>query len=255
MKSTLLEMTQEILSAQDSDEVNSITDTVESVQVALLLKSVYYDIITDLRPPEHDTLVQLLASGDNLKPCLMTHPSNVEKIFTINYDNKADADTYPNYVEVRYKPFTDFFMDQQGLREDTTGVGSQVIVHNGQDFTFLFRDDKDPQYYTTADDDQIIFDSYDSTKDTTLQQSKTMCTATTYPVWLHQDDFTPDLDAQFFPFYKNRAKVRAFNELKQQVNQEAAGEARRQKIIVQKRKRKTPGRPEVYNVASRFGRK
>jgi hypothetical protein len=33
-KMTLLEMTQNILSAMNSDEVNSITDTVESLQVA-----------------------------------------------------------------------------------------------------------------------------------------------------------------------------------------------------------------------------
>ena len=39
MKRTLLEMTQDILSAIDADEVNSIDDTVEATQVATIIKN------------------------------------------------------------------------------------------------------------------------------------------------------------------------------------------------------------------------
>ena len=38
MRYNLLEMVQRVLAAMDSDEVNSITDTAESVQVALLIE-------------------------------------------------------------------------------------------------------------------------------------------------------------------------------------------------------------------------
>lgn len=255
MRYTLLEMVQLILSAMDSEEVNSISDTVESDQVANLLKSVYYDIATDLELPEHETLFQLTASGNNALPCLMTVPSTVTKVRTIRYNTADSGDTYPNWTELEYKPFQDFLVDQQSLRENTDGVGSQQVTLNGSTYEILFRDDKQPQYFTTADDQQFFFDSYDSTIDTTLQASKTMCSGSVYPTFTLTDNFAPDLDPTQFSYFINRAKVRAFNELKQQANQEAAGEARRQKIIVQKRKRKTPDLPEIYRLGSRFGRK
>ena len=44
-KMTLLEMTQDILSDMDSDEVNSIATTSESLQIAQIIKTAYYNII------------------------------------------------------------------------------------------------------------------------------------------------------------------------------------------------------------------
>ena len=40
-KMSLLEMTQDILSDMDSDEVNSINDSVESLQVLGIIKNTY----------------------------------------------------------------------------------------------------------------------------------------------------------------------------------------------------------------------
>ena len=47
MKYTLLEIVQEILSDMDSDEVNSIDDTVESQQVASIVRSAYMAIMSN----------------------------------------------------------------------------------------------------------------------------------------------------------------------------------------------------------------
>jgi len=44
-KLTLLEMTQDIMSDMDSDDVNSINDSVEALQVAQIIKTTYYNII------------------------------------------------------------------------------------------------------------------------------------------------------------------------------------------------------------------
>ena len=77
MRYTLLEMTQLILSAMDSDEVNSISDTTESLQVANMARSVFYDMCVDMNFPCYETLLQLEASGDSAKPVLMTMPSTL----------------------------------------------------------------------------------------------------------------------------------------------------------------------------------
>ena len=47
-KMTLLEMTQNILSAMDSDAVNSIGDTVESLQVADVIVETYYELFANV---------------------------------------------------------------------------------------------------------------------------------------------------------------------------------------------------------------
>lgn len=254
MRFTLLEMVQEILSAMDSDEVNSISDTVESMQVATILRSVFYDLAVDLALPEHETLFELNASGDITKPALMTVPTNVVTMRNLRYDTMDTGETTPNFVEIKYMPFEDFLNWTEGFRNDEDAVEEQQLSFNGELFPFLYKTDRWPMYYTTADDQQIIFDAVKIDVDSTLQKSKTMCMGNVYPVFTMQDNFTPDLDPSQFSLLKNRSKFRAFNELKQVVNEEAAAEARRQKVIVQKRKRKTPDEPEVYKVP-RYGRR
>ena len=44
-KLTLLQMTQDIMSDMDSDDINSINDSVEALQVAQIIKTTYYNII------------------------------------------------------------------------------------------------------------------------------------------------------------------------------------------------------------------
>ena len=46
-KMTLLEITQDIMSDMDSDNVNSINDSVEALQVAQVVKTTYYNIISN----------------------------------------------------------------------------------------------------------------------------------------------------------------------------------------------------------------
>ena len=251
---TLLEMVQLILSAMDSDEVNNYNDTVESSQVALLLKACYYDCASDLELPEHEGFFELNASGDAAKPTLMTTPSNVFKVRSIRYNNKLTADTYANYQPVEFIKTMDFIDRQQGLREDTTGVGSMSFTSNSETFEVLYRTDKMPQFYTTFDDRTYLFDSYDSDEDTTLVKAKTMCEGVVYPTWTMSNSFTPDLNPQQFSYFINKAKDRAFTELKQQQNVNAAGEARKQLISLQKQKNSSPDRPKIWSTP-RYGRK
>jgi hypothetical protein len=256
MRYTLLEMVQLILSAMDSDEVNSISDTVESNQVALLLKSVYYDIATDIRLPEHASLFELNASGDVSKPVQMTIPTNVTKLLSVKYDTKAADETYTNHVDLKFVPFEEFYQRQLTLRnwDDTSDVGEMAIEMNGESFPLLYLNDKQPQYYTTLGEEIVLFDSYDSSIENTLQKSKTLCTGHLSPAWTMEDSFIPVLEPTQFSYLVNKAKTRAFKELKQQDNDEAAAEARRQKVIVQKRQERTPDVDPIYYMP-RYGRK
>jgi len=97
---TLLEMTQNILSALSSDEVSSISDTVESLQVANIIKNKYYDIVNRSDPPKQDLLFQLTASGDSTKPTLMYMPSTVTRVNWIKYYNSSPNNTPTDSSEI-----------------------------------------------------------------------------------------------------------------------------------------------------------
>ncbi len=254
MKYTHLKATQEILRAMESDEINSISDTVESVSVAQLLEAVYYDLATELGLEEHDGFFELNASGDVAKPTLMTLPTNITRWDWIEYDIIDTGETYANHRRLEFVPIDEFVEMQNSLRGQTSGVGQMNVTSNGETFPIMYRSDKQPQYFTTYDDDNILFDSYDSSVDSTLQKSKTRCYGATYPTFTQSDAFIPDLHPTQFSYYINKAKLRAFAELKQTTNPEVARETRNQKIRVQVNRRTTPDRPEVFKVA-RYGRK
>lgn len=250
-----LEAVQLILSAMDSDEVNSISDTVESNQVSLLLKSVYYDIATEIGLPEHEDIFQLNASVDSTKPNVMYTPNNVVKVRKIYYDNREDVLTDPkNNVEVSLVKADEFIRIINGATDfytETLSVPNSIddpveLAYNNTAF---------PQYCTTFDDRTFIFDSFNASIDDTLKKSRTTCLGLIYPEYLLEDSFVPDLNPGQFSYFINKAKVRAFAELKQASNQEASSEARRQKIVLQKKKYSSPNKLNALSNLPYYGRK
>lgn len=87
MKSTVLGMTQEILSSLSSDEVNSIGDTAESMQVANILKTTFDNIVARGDFGEHSQLFQLNSSLSQSVPVLMSRPDDISRIDWIKYYN------------------------------------------------------------------------------------------------------------------------------------------------------------------------
>lgn len=232
MKYTLLELVQAIASSMDSDEVNSISDSVESLQIATVVRTAYFDIVSRLNLPEHYTLFSLAASGNNSKPVLMTVPATVKTINWVQYDTQTLTDNDVNYQDVKFLPLKNFLDMVNGFNVDETTVDS--MSHGG--FTFLFKNDQAPLYYTTFDDNTVIFDGYDNEVDTTLQSSKTRCYGLNTVTWEMSNSFTPDLDEAQFSLLLNEAKSLAWAELKQVAHTKAEQSARRQWVKTQKSK-------------------
>ena len=253
MKHTLLEMTQRILESLGSDEVNSINDTVESMDVAKIIRETYYYLVGKMDHTENKSLFQLTASGNNTKPTLMTLPSNVFQLEWLKY-NTPDSASNSNFQEVHYLPIEEFVIRYISLKESDTNVGTMTIPFNGINFTFKYRNDKQPQYYTTIDEHSIIFDSYDSSVDTTLQSSKTLCFGLLEPTFSLTDNFVPKMDSQNFQQLLNEAKAQAFVEIKQVENPKAEKRARKSHITVQRTKNNLPGNRPGIRKAPKFGR-
>lgn len=253
MRYSLLDMTQRILESLDSDEVNTISDTTESLAVANIIKEAYFEIISEVQPKETEGLFHLDASTDNTKPCLMYLPSSVSNIEWLKY-NVGDSITDTNFRDLCYIDVDQFFRFSNGLDINEAWVESQEVLMNGQTFNMKFRNDTQPSYFTSIDDHVILLDSFDNTQSSTLESARTYGYGGLIPQFLMEDTFVPKLDARQFQLLLNSAKAQAFIELKQVANADAEKKQRRHRILMYKEQNNTDPRPEVKKNKVRYGR-
>lgn len=223
MKKTLFEIVDDILNDLDADKVNSITDTVESEQVAQIVQTSYYEMLGNRNWPHTRKLVQFEALGDLTKPNYLKAPEAMKELVFFKYDVRKDGETVPNLETMEYKE-PEAFLHMVARRSGDNL--SQVIDFSGS--TLLIFNDKAPQYWTSFDDEYVVVDSYDAAVDDTLKQSKTQCLAYISPPWVHVDTFVPDLPIEAFPALIEEAKSTAFLALKQVGNQKAEQKSSRQ---------------------------
>jgi hypothetical protein len=247
IKKTVLEMTQKILSSMDSDEVNSINDTVEALQVAEIIEEVYENMIVEIDLPTHNILTKLTALADTDTPTHMRIPDDIGVIKWIKYDKQTDTDTDIQLKEITYLEPDEFHFFVARRNESNTNI-QQVTDFGGTDL--LIQNDKAPTYWTSFDDEYVVFDSFDSDLEATVQQSKTSVWGTKLKTFTLTDTFTPDLPDKFFPLLQAEAKAQAFAELKQVSNNKAERTSRKQRVKLQKDKQRT-GADHAYNTYGR----
>lgn len=217
-KMTLLEMVQDIMSDMDSDEVNSINDTVEALQVAQIIKSTYYNIIDGKDFPFLYELFQLDSSGTSSRPTHMSLPETIIDLKKLNYNCRKLTDTKDKYKEILYKTPEDFLYI---LNQRDSSASNVTTVTDTTGISLLIYNDKPPQYFTSFDDDNLVFDSYDSAVNSTLVSSKTQCHGKRSVAFSITDSFTPDLPVQMFTYLLAEAKSTCFVTLKQMGNPKA----------------------------------
>lgn len=211
-RKTLLDMTQNILNAMDSDEVDSIGDTVESLQVAEVIRETYEYITVGLDIPGRAGIIKLDASNDVSLPNHMTVPSDVERIEWIRYNGEP----------IEYKDPQSFVVYVAGR-----GTGTEVTTIEN----LAIYNDRDPLFYTSFDDDTIVFDAFDLETESTLQQSKTLCWGQRSLPFLMEDTFVPALPLDMFPRLLAEAKAACFVNYKQVSNSNEERRARNQKVV------------------------
>jgi len=254
MKYTHLQLVQEVLSSLDSDEVNSYDDTVESLQVSRILRRVYYNIVDRAQLPEHEQPFTLTASTDNTKPTVMTIPESVTSVLWIKYNKETADATDIQMREVTYLPFSDFLERMYHLNESDDNVGTFTQTVGSFSFDILYTDDVSPTYYTSVDDYTLLFDSYDSEVDSTLQSSKTLAFGRVAPTYTLGNNEVPDLDDNQFTLLLNEAISLAWAELKQAQNGKTEREARHGWVSLQTQQNRARKDP-FYDTLPNYGRK
>lgn len=234
-KRSLLDLTQGILSEMDSDEVNSISDTVEATQIAELIKQVYYDIIDFHDLPFNKQLISLEALGNPDKPTHVRIPESVSQILWIKYDTRITVDgTNYRYTDIDYKRPVDFvtYVNQRPSTDDDR----YQIVQETSNIPLVIGRILAPTYWTSFDDEYIVFDSYDQDVDSTIQSSKIICEGSIRPEFTIKDDFVPDLPENLFGLLYSQAKSNAFVNHKEQINPKAERTENRMRIRAQRNK-------------------
>jgi hypothetical protein len=256
MRMTLLDLVQEILSSMDSDEVNSISDTIESMQVAMVVRRAFLDISSRLNLPESFDFFKLVASTSNDLPTVMYRPEEIDQLLWVKYDKRLDPEEAPKFLDIAYLNPTSFFDRMFMMNGQQPNIGSSDFAIDGNPFKLFYFNDRHPNYWTSVDDRTLVFDAYYSPLDSTLQHSKTYCYGLTNCQFELKDSYTPPLDSQQFSLLLNDAKALAWAELKQASHQRAEREAKRQLVTAQKNKRSLPSRNYAdLNNAVNYGRK
>ena len=245
-KLTLLELTQSILNDMGSDKVNSISDTVESEQVASIVKDTYFNLLNTIdKVPENFELVKLDSLADSDRPNFLKIPTNVRHIQKIRYDKSLDTDV-KMYETILYCKPEDFLDRIYRLNSSDSNVIEVPDIDNSE-VTLLIRNDKQPDFYTIFNDDYVVFDSYDVSVEDTLEEEKSLVYAQVEPSWTTSDTFVPDLDSNLFPLLLAEAKSICFVNLKEIANPKVEQTARGQKVSLQNNKKKLRDRYDYPN--------
>lgn len=217
-KLTLLEIVQDILNDMDSDPVNSINDTVEAQQIAQSVKTTYNNIIDGKEWPHLYELFQFTALGNVLKPNYLEIPETIVNVDFIKYNVRKSTETKDNFVDIIYKTPEDF-LDLVNRRDSSLATVQVVTDFSGVSLNIL--NNKSPQYYTTFDEQYIIFDSFDNVVNSTIISSKSSGRGRRNVIFTLTDSFVPDLPIQMFSYLLNESKAAAFINFKQMQNGKA----------------------------------
>lgn len=240
MRYNNLKAVQLILSSMDSDEVSSVGDTVESLQILDILETTYNDLASTIDFPDHWDFFELIPSGDPTRPTLMKLPDGVANVEWIQYDHALNSETTRQYTPVTPMERQCFFDRMNGLDHSLPTVYNYQYEVDTGTFDVRGRNDSHPRFYTTGDDRTILFDSYLATEDTTLQGNKTHCYGMRVPSFSRTDSFIPDFQPRQFSLYFNEAKSQAFVELKQVQNAKSEQRARRGWVHAHRTMSQTP---------------
>ncbi len=227
-KPVLLDIVQDILSDMDGDEVNSISDTIEGTQVATVIRNVFRDIV-DLYDLENiKSTFQLTSSGTTARPTHMTIPVGTHSIELVKYDVAPTAGGDLTLQDIRWCEPEDFLDRVSQRNEGATNVTS---ITDPSGVELLIQTDQHPNFFSSLDGgDTLVFDSYKSSIDSTLQTSKTLAYGQIKPDFTLTDTSTIDLPHRLITLLRNEARAFCFDIYKDGVTSKVEQYAARSRV-------------------------
>lgn len=221
MEMTLLDMVQNIQSVLNGDEVNSIGDSVEALQIADEVRTAYYIMLQEYDHPFQKEPIKLESLADLDRPNYLRVPKNVSSLDWIRYNDTTDNENH--WVEQTYLAPNDFV--EYSLNLANNAHAEEFTELNGA--TLYCLNNEPPKYYTSFDEKNLVFNAYNSAVDDTLQSSKSLAYGLVVPDWRMEDTFVPKLRIDLYPRLLSEAKSAAFINIKQTNNPKEEQRSRR----------------------------
>lgn len=252
MKYTLLDMTNVVMSSMDSEQVTSINDTPEAMQVAIVIRTCYYDLIARANLPEDYGFFKLVETSAST-PTWMTMPTTHDTLQSVRYNIISPSNNVDQWRELEYMELNDFmdYIYRYGPTDPL--VDTYTLTLNGVGTPVYYYNDRGPHFFTTIDDTNILFDSCDLTAGTYLKATYSQGYGKRLKTFTLSDGFTPELDDDQFPLLLQESKALAWAELKQTPHAKAEQQARRLRISQQMNKHGVKGSSD-FNKLPNFGR-
>lgn len=254
MARTLLDIVQGILSKIDSDAVSSIGDTVESDQIADLVRQTYLDIIDEYQLPGQRVIETLEGLSDINRPNMLKIPDDTQALLHWQYDIRRAPTDPIQYSPVEYRMPTDF-LRLTNLR-NAGDTDTYKIVYVEPNVPVIVHKKTRPQYWTSFDDKHIVTDNYNESVDATLQSSKTQAWVEKRHIFVKEDTFVLNLPQNLESLLYRTAENEAYAVFKQTVNPKLEQKERRLRIRAQRNKHRTQQyENNLMNGAPNYGRK
>jgi hypothetical protein len=249
---TLLKVVQSTLEAMGSDEVNSISDSVEATQVAQIAQDAYYELLNQKEWPFLWKLRQLEAVADATHPNYLRIPDNVIRIEQVKYDvtdpNDSTSGALLHINEVKWIKPAEFLniVQIRNTEESTVTIyedfnGVQLPIYN----------EANPVYWTTFDDEYLVFDGWRSDIESTMQASRSQALCLEYPAFSMDDDFIAEMPNHMFQLWLAETKSTAFLYMRQEVSPKDEQRARRGLSVL----RRSASRTDEDDGKVKFGRR
>jgi len=250
---TLLNVVQKTLEALGSDDVNSISDSVEATQIAQLAQDAFYEILNQKEWPFLWKLRQLEPLADSDHPNYLRLPDAVVRVEQLKYDctdpNDSTNGEFMRFVDVTWTDPQSFLDCVQ--RRNTQDTNIDIIVDfNGVKLP-IYVTEQNPSFWTTFDDKYVVFDAYRSDIESTLQANRSQALCLEYPDFTLDDTFVPDWPVHMFQIWLAETKSTAFIYLRQEASPKDEQRAHRGLAVL----RRSASRTNEDDGRVKFGRR
>ena len=232
MKKSLLAIVQDIMNDMDGDVVNSFADTEESMQAAYIVRSTFEELMTLRDAPHLRHMAPLNNVSDSSRPNYLKLPENVSRLEYVAYNQKKAVGDRDVMREVDYLHPDEFLRKVNGRNPDNDNV---TVIQDFEGATLNILNDNPPKYYTSFDDRHIVFDGWVKDISTTLTEGQSQAIYYSFPQFIMEDEFVPEIPAEWFPLLVAEAKSAAIYKLRQTADQKEEQKSKRQQRAMSQR--------------------
>lgn len=202
---TMLDMINSTLIDMGRPAVETMGGSVDAQRVEQVYKQVYRSLLSRKLWPYRQEVGTLHNSGDATKPTVMMIPDNIERVDVVmyGYEGKREID----FVE------PDVFLSlHQG---DGTNKVRVAVSTSGSVYV---NNDGPPSMWTSFDDKAVVFNAYDSSKETTMNSSNCMIIGHSIPSWPTSAEDRLDIPTRHFGMYDSLARAACHEKIRKEAS-------------------------------------